>query len=43
MLVEFRRAFAWQLINNQGLLHETREGNNNEEGIEEKHQAVTAP
>lgn len=43
MLVEFHRAFAWQLINNQWLLHETREGNNNEEGIEERYQAVTAP
>lgn len=42
-LVNFRRTFAWQLIDNQWLIHEVQEGNNDEEGIEERHQAVTAP
>ena len=43
MLVNFRRTFAWQLIDNQWLIHDVQEGNNDEEGIEERHQAVTAP
>ena len=43
MHVDFHRKLAWQLIDKQWLIHEVQEGNNHEEGIEERHQAVTAP